>query len=1174
MADSRHDERHAAAGLERMRERLRRVAAGEALAAGLAYSITGVLGVGLLDFLLRLPDWFRTGLLAAGLAALAWGVRVRLIPALRLRPKLSTLALRVERSTLGASNGLRGVLASGVALAGVGPSSDEPPAAEALRRQAAEAADERAAGLEPWRLISTRVLRHHVGSLAVVLLTAAVVAGVSPATAATGLRRVLLPLGGASWPNRFEVADATALEVHAAGSAVPVRALVTRTPRALGQTPVSVVYRIADDAGGSGPFRREPLSPQRLRSSLPDGTSGEAYERLLDPGLPGGLAPEGARLEYYLETPDDRTPLARVLLVNEPRIERVAARVSPPAYAAGLDGAWLSGENDLGDASGDRGLVSPVLEGSAVELEINMNKPAALADATPVRAVESGEPADGVASTADGPSLRIAWTAGEPARATLGLVDEHGLVSLEEAVVRIEVIPDAAPAAAVTDPPRDESVLATAVIPLEGEGRDDVGLAGVGLEYTRATVPGGAERSVGAEPEAEPEPTRLAWTETVLTRETVRAALDLSPLGLRPGDEVRVVAIARDVYEAGGVGHETVRSEPRRLRIIDQAELVDELLAELAGVRRAAIRLDGQQREIESRLREQPPDADLPREQSSIGESIDLAAETISGVTARADRNGLEEASLERVLTEAASAAERAATASQQTLESLADLTRGEPGAVESSARSAEATRRALGDLARALDRGEDSWAVRRALEGLIAEQEALTEQTADASSRTVGRAAAELTPAEQTVLDEIARRQLDLAERARELLDELDDRAEELAEKDRGQSAALRAASRRGREQGVPQQLDAASRAVAQNRGAEAGRSQQQAQEQLREMLRDVEEAERQRDEELRRALLSLVESIEALIRTQESELARLDAGEEGLDSGMASLHRNTLAALDTARADEATVAVAALLDEAAAAQAEAVTRLRAGLREEARESETRSLDRLRDALAEAETQLEDAERREAERRKRELQAAYRAALEAEVTLRAETGAIAPDRLTRRERATLRELGARQIAVRDALAALPAEYEELTDAGVFRLAHQKLDDGLGEAGEALGAGELPPSVTLRQDSAVRLLQGLIAALDDPESNQEDSFSQGGGGSGQGGQQGQPSLIPPLAELTLLRSIQGDLYDRTRAAEAAGDRGSAGPLGDEQRDLAEHAQALLERMAQQAGGGG
>lgn len=1173
MADSRHDDRHAAAGLERMRERLRRVAAGEALAAGLAYSITGVLGVGLFDFLLRLPDWFRAGLLAAGLCALIWGVRVRLIPALRLRPKLSTLALRVERSALGASHGLRGVLASGVALAGIGPSGDEPPAAAALRRQAAEAADQRAAGLEPWRLISTRVLRHHAGSLAVVLLTAAVIAGVSPATASTGLRRVLLPLGGASWPNRFEVADATALDVHAAGSAVPVRALVTRTPRALGQTPVSVVYRIAD-ADGPGTFRREPLSPQRLRGSLPDGTSGEAYERLLDPGLPGGIAPEGARLEYYLETPDDRTALARVLLVNEPRIERVTARVTPPAYTAGLDGAWLSGENDLGDASGEHGLVSPVLSGSAVELEITMNKPANLSDASPVRSVESGDPAEGVAVAADGRSVRIAWAAGAPARATLGLIDEHGLVSLEETLVRVEVLADAAPAASVTDPPRDESVLATAVIPLEGEGRDDVGLAGVGLEYTRATIPGGAERSAGAEPEADAEPTRLAWTETVLTRETVRAVLDLSVLGLRPGDEVRVAALARDVYEADGAAHETVRSEPRRLRIIDQAELVDELLSELAGVRRAAIRLDAQQREIAGQLREQPPDADLSREQSSIGESIDLASETIAAVASRAERNGLEESALDRVLSEAGSAAARAAAASQQTVESLAGVARGEAEAVEASARSAEATRRALEELARALDRGEDSWAVRRALEGLIAEQEALTEQTADASSRTVGRTAAELTPAEQTVLDEIARRQLDLAERAGELLDELEDRAEELAEHDRGQSAALRAASRRGREQGVPQQLDAASRAVAQNRGADAGRSQQQAQEQLREMLRDVEEAERQRDEELRRALLSLVESIEALIRTQESELARLDAGEDGLDAGMVSLHRNTLAALDSARADEATIAVAALLDEAAAAQSEAVGGLRAGEREAARVSEARSLDRLRDALAETEMQLEDAERRETERRKRELQAAYRASLEAEVALRGETGAIAPDRLTRRERATLRELGTRQLAVRDALAALPEEYEELTDAGVFRLAHQKLDAGLSEAGEALGAGELPQSVTLRQDSAVRLLQGLIAALEDPESNQDDSFSQGGGGSGQGGQQGQASLIPPLAELTLLRSIQGDLYDRTRAAEATGDRGSAGPLADEQRDLADHAQTLLERLAQQAGGGG
>lgn len=55
----------------------------------------------------------------------------------------------------------------------------------------------------------------------------------------------------------------------------------------------------------------------------------------------------------------------------------------------------------------------------------------------------------------------------------------------------------------------------------------------------------------------------------------------------------------------------------------------------------------------------------------------------------------------------------------------------------------------------------------------------------------------------------------------------------------------------------------------------------------------------------------------------------------------------------------------------------------------------------------------------------------------------------------------------------------------------------------------------------------------------------------------------------------MLRTLQQDIYDRTRSLEQAGLSGEmVERVGSEQRELAEQARAVLEAMQQQAPGGG
>lgn len=85
---------------------------------------------------------------------------------------------------------------------------------------------------------------------------------------------------------------------------------------------------------------------------------------------------------------------------------------------------------------------------------------------------------------------------------------------------------------------------------------------------------------------------------------TLAGAIDLATMGVRPGDEVWVSALGRDVFAEATGDHDdrAARSPVRRLRIIDETAFINQIRGELAGVRRAAIEIDREQADLQSRL--------------------------------------------------------------------------------------------------------------------------------------------------------------------------------------------------------------------------------------------------------------------------------------------------------------------------------------------------------------------------------------------------------------------------------------------------------------------------------------------------------------------------------------------------------------------------------------------
>lgn len=1183
--DNSHD---AVRGLRRRLRRLRR--AGRALLTTrvvswicvLAMAATAVLV--LADLAMRFPGVLRGVLLLAMVVGAAVLVRRRLVPVARFKPALSDVAMRVERWIAARGKGNAGPIASGIGV----PIDDED---ELTRRLSRVVAAEAASGLRatPWG-----VLRWGRPARALLLAVAcagalSVATNMSPTLAVTGLTRLFMPWSDAAWPKRTEIADATPSSVHPADMALPLRATLLRTPAREGESVVRLRYRVIEGKDAS-PEREALLVPQPAASGTGGAgvLGGEVYERLIEPaawrqaaGGGAGRGTEGERwLEYSFESGDDRTPPKRLRIVDPPVLVDVASEVAVPAYAAGFADRF-SGELAVSSPAGAGTLIEtgPVLAGSGVTVTLTYSKavtPGVIADRSTVgdAALDLGDVADGEIA---GDTVRVTLPAEAGGRLVVNAADGYGLEVREPAVIRLDVVEDAPPEATVLTPAVDEAVLETAVVGLVGEGRDDIALESVDLTYRFARSDPG---SLGSEPVASGgEAVLIASSGGGLeATKRVGASLDLASIGAGPGDEVWVRAVARDTFSLDGATHEPVLSSVRRIRVIAPSEFIELIQGELEGVRRTAMRLDAQQGDVARRTEqarsedEQDRSAafeEQARAQAGMSQRLRAQAGLLRELGERIERNGLDDAAIESLLERAEETTERAAEASEQAAEAIAERADGREAA---PAEPQERVREELARLIEQLDQGQDDWVVRRNLEELVREQTELKEQTERIGERTVGRDISELSPEEQTELERIARRQEDLARRAQESIDELGDRADEIRENDPTQAAALEQAARDAVRDRLTEMLEQAAGEVGQNQTGAAGESQEQSLEAMQRMLEQLENAQQNRDEALRRQLASLIESIESLVRQQEEAIGAIDEDAERAEALARRVRTNTLATEASAREGLSELGrVADLLIRAAGSQAESVAALREIPADTAAalEAETEALARLNEALAEANRQDDDAARRQQEQERRELRDAYRAALEEQVAIGAETAAFAgEDRLDRRERAELRRVGQRQEALRVEIEGIPGAHG-VAEIGVLSLMHDRLDAALADAVRSLGRGRVDEPALKGQARGARLLGTILETLSEQPPQPEDEFGEGGGGggSGGGGQQGDQPPIQDLEQLRLLRGLQEIALESARGGDPAEG------VAELQGRIAEQARALIEKM-QQSGGGG
>lgn len=1133
-----------AEGLDRVARIVRALLITRAAAWIGAGAVLGVVLLGLIDLGLRLPAPVRGVLLMGGLAGLvaAWAALVR--PAWRLRLGRPGLAQRIERIDPRHA----GQIAPAVDLLA---QTEEPGEPGVLARAAVERAGQRLAEVDAGRIVRWSGVGGSLAAFAAALLVAAGLFAWSAPMASTGAARVLTPWTDAAWPKRYGVTDLTEPGVHPIDEALSVRVAVG--PSDPGAR-VRVEWRIEDQRAG-----RTPMTPQ------PGVTQdGRPYERLIDPaGLTGDRAE--ADLRYRIVTPDDRTAWRRIRLVRPPEVASATARIDPPAHAAGAPGlsAYRVGEATLETGAASLG---PVLEGSRVSVEWRFTSPV-----VGVAPEDWSAQAVGV-ERPDGRTVVVSWTAGAPARVTPEVTDEHGLGVREPVSIGVDVRADAPPGVGVVSPASDEFVTPDAAIEASAEAADDIGVTELRLEATLMRPPAG---SAGAAPEPAGEPARLANASigTPAARAEAGAGLRPRELGAAPGDEIVLHAVARDTRGEAG----EARSGARRLRIVSAEELAARLRSELNPLSRLLRRTDEQQAALAERVRRAEEDpAPMVREQIGLSDTVGSAVRSVRELGRSLRRNAVEDPALSSLLGELDETLAGAQEAARDAARAI------ENDDTEAAQREQRAARDRIGQALSLLDRGEDAFLARRAVSRVREQLAEAREATGEIGRQTAGRDAAELTAAERAELERLAGEQAELADRAREALEELTRRAEALEREDPAQAEALRRAAEQGRAGGIGSLIEDAAARTGENQTGQAGQSQEEALERLDEMLEEIDRAAALRDTALRRRLATLIASITALIESQTLELRRLELArdawpEGGLAPAMIALRDNTLGVREDAGAAMAELRlIAEMLGEAGEEQAGAVAHLRAEPADldRAEPRERASLGALERALEEAKEQDDRAAERERDRRKAELRDAYRDALEEQNDIRGRSEPLVGRDLDRRDRLEARRIGAEQRGLADRLVGLREATAEISEAPVFSLAHDRLDELMRSAAEGLGEPAPSAGVPMDQEQAAGILASLVEVLGDDAQGQQQDFQDGssGGGEGQGGSGGQEGLIPPIAELRLLRDMQRGAMDMTRRLGDLPDPGSDAArlarLGDLQRLLAERGMELIEKLNQ------
>ncbi len=1144
---------------------------GRAIFLSIGFLLLLLIGVSAIDFLLRLPSIIRW-LVLLGIIYAAIRCSITLIlPAWKIGLTKSAIALRIEHQ----SPSLKGLLTTSIDLIDANQSTHQPPnktteshIESALTSATIAIANRRLRSIKPPAIIAWNQITYALGLFIFAAIILSTLWIQTPELVSIGTKRTLTPWTNAHWPKHFPIIDSTKLTIHPIDITIPIQATVNITGNA---NPIdaraSIRWRILNKH--NQPiinWQTQPMIAQQHRLDTQDGTI--LFERLIErPTIPTSPSPtpDNITLEYFISTRDDQTQTHTISLIDPPKLMSMSAYIQLPQYAQSIaDRQDPASGMHLFDTSDNS--LSPILTGSEFTLTLLFSKP--------IQSNSQNLPA-WITSLIESNALSADTTLEHPEPNTLILRStvlqtmtiEPIIKDLTEIAVRdsirlhLGVIDDLDPEAGIIEPASDEKVSPQATIEITAEFIDDLGLKSISLNAKITNTD-----------QSNPWITLDNQPHSAAMRATLTHHLSIAMLKAKPGSTIEIIARANDLRATNDTASIGIsESRIRMLHVVSKDEIIDSIRAELGPITRILRRLDQSQTHIQGQLQKQPHLDSASQHQ--LTDQLDRLSQSFKELDTTLTRNAIADQALRSLITQANATSTQAAQTSSLAAKQI------EQGTQARALENQSKVRDQLGQLLTLLDRGQDSWLAIRSVEKLRDNLIALNEQTNTQAAKSAGQSLDQLDDQQRTALEQIVKKQIDAASDANETLATLDKTAANLQENDPAQAQALQDAAERGRRSEIQDKLNQAAEQIANNQTSSASSLQSDVIEELNEMLEELQHAINDRDNQLRRELASIMDSIKQLITQQTIEIKTAQTltpqnTTAAIDS-MIRLVGNTLAVRDDATgAYPETQIIADKLVLASASQQLAIKSLRQTPIQlpQAIAAERASLHHLEQALLLTEQLDAQAADRQAQEQRTKLRDAYRESLESQIIIRNQTNLLGLDQLNRRQRRDARTLATNQKELGDNLASLFDQSTDLAEAPMFALAHSQLESQIAKSANGLAQRSINNPTRRAQQATIDILAMLVEALDDGQQQSTEDFedgSQGGSGDGSGSGSGNEPVIPPVAQLKLLRAMQQLAATQTKHYA---DNPNTIPqedlqsLSDLQTQLFKHGQLLIEQL--------
>jgi hypothetical protein len=757
-------------------------------------------------------------------------------------------------------------------------------------------------------------------------------------------------------------------------------------------------------------------------------------------------------------------------------------------------------------------------------------------------------------------------------------------------------VPDELPSVVITEPRHTVERSPAANVQISVQATDDLGLDGLKRVAEKFDAKPG-DRPLFEQP--------LTWSDRTVDpasgNTTGRADFpwNLSSLNLQPGTRLIFYAMVQDNYDVAGKRHPWMKSSSLNLQIRSEAEIADVARKHLNEVKERikAIKTQQEQTQAKTDILQKAAAAsgtttqqqknqlgDLAQQEneqaasaSAIQQSVeeirnDLQQNNLSqsdlGKLAANVSNGMQDVAKNNMPTAASelNKAHEAAAASEKPADQASQAKQTAEATASASAQQSEAITK-MDRMIDQLGAAGDFEAIRSELAKIQAKQDALNDQTRALATQTIGQKPEDLPQNLRDRLNDAADQQKALAAQTNDLLAKMDKSAGQLQQSDPAASASLQNAAQAGRDEQVNPSQSAAGLSMANNQMRDAGSNQAQAQQGLQKMTDELNKNDERQLEQLARDLQELIDQVTQL-RDGEVTLHKdsVTAGAQSAAAAMSKLgdrqgqlQMNTIVVQKKAETTKGAQAAATDIHEASDHMSESAAALYGVHQPAALDPETRAVASLNAALQKLQQQKSKVDEQVKDKDLAYFILKYEGIQADQKQVKNGTDAIEARRQTSIDKQVDRlglgqliQLSNAQKALTDRINALSAE-DKLKDFPVVLWMNAQIVESMNFSADHLRKAQTGALLASAQQNSLDRMQDIIDALkEEKQKNSDFKNDQDGGGGGSGKK---PPLVPPLAQLKLLRAMQVVINGQTTSVDksivAAPDDGTKAELQNE-----------------------